>query len=330
MEFVHHFRSLTLISTSPAYRFYESLFYFYLDLNIDVGVLGLGLMGSQLAMRLISAGYRISVYNRNDEKTKQFEKVNIKIARSPQALAENCDFILICVTNFEAVKKVCFGPYGIIAANRKDLVVADSSTISPIQSKYNAEALRKNEIEMLGMPLMGGPAAARDGKLVSIVAGNKDAFEMTKPIIQEITSSIFYIGNTDGSANALKLALNLNIALIAAALVEGITLVRGSGIDPAIFIKILNSTYFKTGLSEIKGPKMLKNNFEPSFHLKNMVKDLELIVNTAQYTGVSLPLAAIAQQIYRAANNSGFSDYDYTAILAFMEKINGIRCEERN
>jgi 3-hydroxyisobutyrate dehydrogenase len=256
-------------------------------LNIDVGVLGLGLMGSQLAMRLISAGYRISVYNRNDKKTKQFEKVNIKIARSPQALAENCDFILICVTNFEAVKKVCFGPYGIIAANRKDLVVADSSTISPIQSKYNAEALRKNEIEMLGMPLMGGPAAARDGKLVSIVAGNKDAFETTKPIIQEITSSIFYIGNTDGSANALKLALNLNIALIAAALVEGITLVKGSGIDPAIF-------------------------------------------KTAQYTGVSLPLAAIAQQIYRAASNSGFSDYDYTAILAFMEKINGIRCEERN
>jgi 3-hydroxyisobutyrate dehydrogenase len=76
---------------------------------------------------------------------------------------------------------------------------------------------------------------------------------------------------------------------------------------------------------------MLKNNFEPSFHLKNMIKDLELIVNTAQYTGVSLPLAAIAQQqIYRAANNSGFSDYDYTAILAFMEKINGIQCEERN
>ena len=69
---------------------------------------------------------------------------------------------------------------------------------------------------------------------------------------------------------------------------------------------------------------MVTNNFEPSFHLKNMVKDLELVVSTAQYMGVSLPLAAIAQQIYQAANNSGFSDYDYTAILAFMEKINGM------
>ena len=80
--------------------------------------------------------------------------------------------ILICVSDFEAVKKICFATEGIIAANRKDLVVADSSTISPEQSKYNAEALRRYEIEMLGMPLMGGPAAARDGKLVSIVAGN--------------------------------------------------------------------------------------------------------------------------------------------------------------
>src|SRR5918911_715771 len=282
-------------------------------------------MGSQLAMRLINAGYRISVYNRSNEKTKQFEKLDVRIARSPLTLAENCDFLLICVTDFEAVKKICFATDGIIAANRKDLVVADSSTISPEQSKYNAEVLRRNEIEMLGMPLMGGPAAVRDGKLVSIVAGNKDVFEKTKMVIDTLANSVFYIGDVDGSANALKLALNLNIALMASALSEGITFVKACGIDPGIFIKILNSTYFKTGLSEMKGPKMVNNSFDPSFHLKNMLKDLELVVNAAQYAGVSMPLAGVAQQMYQAANNSGFSDYDYTAILAFMQKINGIR-----
>ena len=281
-------------------------------------------MGSQLATRLINAGYRISIYNRSNEKTKPFEKLGVRIARSPAALAEECDFILICVSDFEAVKKICFATEGIIAANRKDLVVADSSTISPEQSKYNAEALRRYEIEMLGMPLMGGPAAARDGKLVSIVAGNKEAFERTRHIIDTLASSIFYMGDVDGSANVIKLALNLNIALIASGLAEGITLVKACGIDPAIFIKVLNSTYFKTGLSEIKGPKMVNNSFDPSFHLKNMLKDLELVVTTAQYTGVSMPLTAVAQQIYQAADNSGFSDYDYTAILAFMQKINGI------
>src|SRR5919202_176078 len=260
-------------------RFLWVIFSFYSALNNKVGVIGLGLMGSQLAMRLINAGYYISIYNRSDEKTKPFEKLDVHIARSPMALAEACDFLLICVTDFEAVKKICFGADGITAANRKDLVVADSSTISPEQSRHNAEILRRNEIEMLGMPLMGGPTAARDGRLV---------------------------------------------AIIATAISEGITLVRASGIDPGIFIKILNSTYFKTGLSEIKGPKMVNNNFEPSFHLKNMLKDLELTISTAQDRGVSIPLAGLTQQIYQAANNSGFSDYDYTAILGFMQKINGI------
>jgi 3-hydroxyisobutyrate dehydrogenase len=293
-------------------------------LNNKVGVIGLGLMGSQIAMRLINAGYHISIYNRSNEKTKPFEKLDVHMARSPMALAEACDFLLICVTDFEAVKKICFGADGIIAASRKDLVVADSSTISPEQSRHNAEILRRNEIEMLAMPLMGGPTAARDGRLVAIIAGNKEAFERTKPVIETVAHTIFYIGNIDGSANALKLALNLNIALIATAISEGITLVRASGIDPGIFIKILNSTYFKTGLSEIKGPKMVNNNFEPSFHLKNMLKDLELTISTAQDRGVSIPLAGLTQQIYQAANNSGFSDYDYTAIVGFMQKINGI------
>jgi 3-hydroxyisobutyrate dehydrogenase len=135
---------------------------------------------------------------------------------------------------------------------------------------------------------------------------------------------VFYIGNVDGSANAIKLALNLNIALIAGAISEGITLVRESGINPEIFIKILNSTYFKTGLSETKGPKMVKNSFAPTFHLKNMLKDLELVTNTAQYIGLSLPITTITQQLYRAANNIGFSEDDYTSILAFLERINGI------
>ena len=291
---------------------------------MNVGVIGLGLMGSQIATRLINTGYSVTVYNRDMSKTKPFSDLKTKIANSPRELAENCDFIIICVTNFEAVKEVCFGIQGIGKGNRNHLIVADCSTISPKESEYIAEHLRKIEIEMLGMPIMGGPTAAEKGELVSIIAGNKQAFEKMKPLIEKMASSVFYVGSTDGSANTIKLALNLNIALIASALSEGITLVKGSGIDPEIFIKILNSTYFKTGLSENKGPKMVKNSFEPSFHLKNMLKDLELVTCTAQSVGLSLPVVTIAQQVYRAAYNVGFSQEDYTAILAFLISINRI------
>lgn len=291
---------------------------------MNIGVIGLGLMGSQIASRLISTGHVVSVYNRDTTKTKPFEKVDVKIANSPKELAQNCDFIIICVTDFEATLQVSFGTDGIINSNRKNLIVANSSTISPNESKYCANLFRKREIEMLGMPIMGGPSVAAKGELVSIIAGNKEIFEKVRPTIEKLSTSVFYIGSTDGYANAVKLALNLNIALIASAISEGVTVVKASGIDPQIFIEILNATYFKTGLSETKGPKMVKNNFEPSFYLKDMLKDLELVTSTAQSIGIFLPLATIAQQIYRAANNSGFSQQDYTAILAFLAKINEV------
>jgi 3-hydroxyisobutyrate dehydrogenase len=171
---------------------------------------------------------------------------------------------------------------------------------------------------------MGGPAAAEAGELVPIVAGSQAVFERAKPAIQALGKNIFYLGDKDGSANAVKLALNLNIALIASAVSEGITLVRGAGIDPGIFVQILNSTYFKTGLSERKGPKMAAGEFEPSFHLKNMLKDLELASSTALAEKLTLPQTAVAQQLFRAANNSGYSEMDYTAICAFLGKINGL------
>jgi 3-hydroxyisobutyrate dehydrogenase len=174
---------------------------------------------------------------------------------------------------------------------------------------------------MLGMPVMGGPAAAEAGELVPMVAGSRQAFEKVKKVIEKLGKT-FYIGEKDGSANAIKLALNLNIALVASAVSEGILLAEGSGINPSIFVEVLNSTYFKTGLSEKKGPKMIKNDFSPSFHLKNMLKDLALATDTARAAGITLPQTALAEQIFRAASDSGFSDQDYTSVCAFLAKMN--------
>ena len=288
---------------------------------MKVGVIGLGMMGSRMAIRLLNTGHQISVYNRDMAKARVFAKVNgVTLLKTPKDMALTCDFILICITDFDAVKEVCFGKNGIVAGRRKQIIIANSSTISPEQSKYCAEQLRQNEIDLIEMPVMGGPAAAEKGQLVPIVSGPKAAFLKVKPIIDKLAKSVFYIGEDAGSANVVKLALNLNIALIASALSEGIILVKAADIKPEIFIKIINSTYFKTGLSKNKGPKMVKNDFEPSFYLKNMLKDLELTTSTSQSIGVSLPLASIAQQIYREANNMGYSDLDYTAVMQYLER----------
>ena len=285
-----------------------------------IGVAGLGLMGSGIAKRLINNGHKVSVYNRTRSKSHHFSN-GATIASSPKELGQACDLVITIVTNFDAVKTVLFGREGVVESENNNLIVADVSTISPAQSEHCAQRLRSAGIEMLGVPVMGGPAAAETGNLVPIVSGSKQAFEKVRQVIEELGTT-FYVGEADGSANNIKLALNLNIALIACALSEGMTLVKRAGIDPSIFIKILNSTYFKTGLSEIKAPKMIKKEFSPSFHLKNMLKDLELATTTAQLNGLTLPQTALAEQMFRAANNIGFSDQDYTAIYAFLAKIN--------
>ena len=289
---------------------------------MKVGIAGLGLMGSGITKRLIDSGHMVSIYNRTRSKADQFSN-KATVALSPRELAEGCDLLITVVTNFDALKDILFGTKGVIESGNHNLVVADASTISPSQSEHCVQRLRSAGIEMLGIPVMGGPAAAEAGELIPIVSGNRQAFEKVRQVIEKL-GRIFYVGEKDGSANTIKLALNLNIALIASGLSEGITLVRRAGIDPSIFIEILNSTYFKTGLSEKKGPKMVKSDFSPTFHLKNMLKDLELATSTAQRTGITIPQTALAQQIFRAANNMGFSDQDYTSICAFLAKINGL------
>ncbi len=119
----------------------------------------------------------------------------------------------------------------------------------------------------------------------------------------------------------MKLAMNLQISLLAISLSEGIILAKKSGLDPMIFLDVLNSTYFKTGMSVNKGPKMVKGIFEPSFYLKMMQKDLEEISYTAKEFGANLPMAKLANQIYEDAIRAGMSEIDYTGILAYLEKL---------
>jgi 3-hydroxyisobutyrate dehydrogenase len=200
------------------------------------------------------------------------------------------------------------------------LIVADMSTISPIASKEIAKEFAEKGIMMLDTPVMGGPNVAIKGELVMMVGGNKETFEKCRKIFDVIANKVFYLGE-NGTAHAVKLAMNLQIAMISLALSEGITLARGASIEPEIFLQILNSTYFKTGMSETKAHKMIKDSFEPTFTLSNLKKDLDTINQAAQAFGLELPMAKKANQVYQDAVEMGFGDLDYTGILAYIKEI---------
>lgn len=277
------------------------------------------MLGKAVATRFLKSGYNLTVYNRTREKADQLKILGALVSDSPKDVAKSSDLVITIVKDALAVEDVSFGKDGIIDGKHDGLVVADMSTTNPVSSKEIAKRYMESGIPMLDTPVMGGPSQAENGELVVMVGGNKTVYENNKKIFDTIGNKTFYLGE-NGSGHAMKLAMNLQISILALSLSESITLVRGADLDPAIFLEILNSTYFKTGMSINKGPKMIKEDFKPTFTLKMMKKDLDTINQTAEKFNLVLPMSTLANKLYHDAIESGFGDLDYTGILEFIKK----------
>jgi len=287
---------------------------------VKIGLIGTGMLGKAVGLHLLKSGYSLTAYNRTKSKTSNLEKNGAVISDTPKRVAESSELVITCVKDADAVHEVLFAQNGIVAGKHENLVVADMSTINPNNAIQNSKRLGKEGINSLEIPVMGGPNVAIDGKLVLMASGNKDVFDKYKQVFDTIANKTFFLGKS-GSAHSIKIAMNLQISLLALALSEGIILTKKAGFDPEKFLEILNSTYFKTGMSENKAHKMIMDEFEPTFTLKNLKKDLGIITEAAKDFGAVLPMAERANEIYGDAVKAGFGEIDYTGILAHIKKL---------
>ena len=285
-----------------------------------VGIVGTGMLGEAVGLHLLDSNHTVTVFNRTKNKTEKLVQAGATLAGSPKEVAENCDLVITVVRDADAVSEVAFGDDGIISGKHDGMVVADMSTINPNSAKEISQKFESSGVDFLEIPVMGGPNVAIDGKLVMMISGKSDVFEKFKETFDTIAEQTYFLGNA-GTAHSIKLAMNLQIAMLALSLSEGITLTRKAGFDPEVFLKILNSTYFKTGMSEKKAYKMIKDDFEPTFTLQNLKKDLDTINETAKSFNAELLMSKMASKVYQNAMDAGFSDIDYTGILAYLKKI---------
>ena len=286
-----------------------------------IGIIGLGMLGNAVALHLMDSGYEVTAYNRTKEKSIELKEKGATIVESPKEVAEKSELIIIVVKDADAVKQISFGNNGIVNGNHGKLIVADMSTVDPSESKNISKQFMDSEITKLDIPVMGGPNVAITGDLVMMVSGNKESFENCKEVFDTIANKIFFLGES-GVANSIKLAMNLQITMLALALSEGIMLVKKSDVDPKIFLEILNSTYFKTGMSEKKAYKMIEGKYDTTFTLSNLKKDITTMTNAAKSLGVELPMISKAEEVYENAIKEGFGDIDYTGIIEYLKKIN--------
>ena len=287
---------------------------------MKIGIVGTGMLGEAVGLHLLDVGYKITVFNRSKEKTEKLENKGAIVVDSPKNVAENSELVIMVVKDANAVKDVVFGDCGILAGRHEGMCIADMSTINPNSTREISKKVTEDGIDYMEIPVMGGPNVAINGKLVIMASGKREVFEKFKTIFESIADQSIYLGDT-GTAHSIKLAMNLQIAMLALSLSEGITLTKKAGFDPEIFLKVLNSTYFKTGMSEGKAHKMINDSVKPTFTLANLKKDLDTINDAAESFDAELPMAKIARKIYADATDAGFGDIDYTGIISYIRKL---------
>ena len=287
---------------------------------MKIGIVGTGMLGEAVGLHLLDVGYEITVFNRSKKKTEKLENKGAIVVDSPKNVAEKSELVIVVVKDADAVKDVVFGDCGILAGKHEEMCIADMSTINPNSTREISKQVTENGIDYMEIPVMGGPNVAINGKLVIMASGKKEVFEKFKTIFESIADQSIYLGDT-GTAHSIKLAMNLQIAMLALSLSEGITLTKKAGFDPEIFLKVLNSTYFKTGMSEGKAYKMINDSVKPTFTLANLKKDLDTINDAAESFDAELPMAKIARKIYADATDAGFGDIDYTGIISYIRKL---------
>jgi 3-hydroxyisobutyrate dehydrogenase len=246
-----------------------------------VAFLGLGIMGHAMATNLVKAGHEVTVWNRTPGKMVE----GAGIAPTPAAAAQSAEVIWMCVSDTAAVEKILFGPDGVeqslAEGGSSNMIVADSSTISPSATVKFAERLRAGGVAYVDAPMTGSKIGAASGTLIFMVGGDDAVIQRLNPLFAAMGKKIFRMGET-GKGQATKLAMNLQIALIFEAFAEALTLATKLGVDPKQLVSLIEATMVRSGVVEYKAPFVLQRDFTPNFPLRLMHKDILLTLEAAK------------------------------------------------
>lgn len=280
-----------------------------------VAFLGLGIMGRAMASNLVKAGNEVAVWNRSAGK----EVAGARSAASPAEAARGAEVVWMCVSDTQAVESLLFGPQGVEESLAEGMTVVDSSTISPSATRKFAERVQARGARYVDAPMTGSKAGAESGTLIFMVGGDDAAIEHLKPLFAAMGKKFFRMGET-GKGQAVKLAMNLQIALIYEGFAEALTLATKLGVSAEAMIPLINASMVHSGVVEYKAPFVLNRDFSPNFPLRLMYKDLRLTLEAAREVRVKLPGLETVEEIYEMASEEGNGDLDYAATLTLLEK----------
>ena len=290
----------------------------------SIGFIGLGLMGQPMALNLVKAGFEVTVFNRTRSKVDPLGEAGARVAESPAHAARDADVVMTIVSDSAAVEEVVTGKGGILETLRPGAIVIDSSTISPSVSRRMACHTAGKQASWLDAPVTGSKHLAAKGELTFMIGGDREALDRALPVLRALGKKHIYCG-MHGSGLAAKLSQNVIQAAMVEIFSEGFVLATKAGVRPEALFEVIQSSLARSALIDFKAPFVFKGDFTPYFALKLMHKDLELAMENAYSQNVSMPVAAAVKEIYGAAKALGKGEFDYAAVVTFLEEVAGVK-----
>lgn len=285
-----------------------------------VAFLGLGIMGSGMARRLLRAGFPLTVFNRNPEKTAPFAAEGTLVAATPREAAEQADVLISMVADDAASRGLWLGERGAISGLVSGALLIESSTLTVGWVKELADAAAARGCELLDAPVTGSKAHAAAGELNFLVGGPAAALERARPILSAMGRSIIHIGPT-GNGARLKLINNFLCGVQLVSLAEAVSLIEKSGLDRARALEVLTNGAPGSPLVKTVSARMVSGDYAPNFPLRLMAKDLAYALGEAGQYGVPLATVAAALKVFEKAVADGHGGEDFSAILEQHRQI---------
>jgi 2-hydroxy-3-oxopropionate reductase len=291
---------------------------------MNIGFIGLGIMGKPMAKNLIAAGHSLTVFDINPAPVRELAALGAKTGASPKDVASQCRLVITMLPNSPEVRQVALGEDGLIHGVKKGDILVDMSSIAPRAAQEVAAELAKKGVEMLDAPVSGGEPKAVDGTLAIMVGGKPEVFGKVKDVLLKMGASAVLCGDI-GAGNVVKLANQIIVALNIAAMSEAFVLAAKAGVDPqAVFDAIKGGLAGSTVLNA-KAPMVLAGNYKPGFRIELHIKDLQNALDTAHDLGVPVPLTGSIMEIMQALRVDGKQKDDHGGIIQFYEKLAAVK-----
>jgi 3-hydroxyisobutyrate dehydrogenase len=282
-----------------------------------VAVFGLGLMGGGMANRLLDEGFSVTVYNRSPRKTAPFAERGAKVGASPREAVAYADVLIAMVADDEASRTIWLGNDGALAGANKGAILVECSTITPGWARELATAASSRGCELLDAPVTGSKPQAASGQLLFLVGGDPATLERAQPVLAALSRGIVHLGPI-GSGALVKLINNFVCGVQVVAIAEALALIERTELDPAASLAVLTEGAPGSPLVKLLSQRMTSRDYTPNFLLKLMTKDLRYALEEARVHSLPLATAAAALATMQSANEAGFGDQDFSAVVEWL------------